>query len=597
MWVGVDFGTSNSVVSLWDDVKARAKVVKVKGDRRVLPSVASVSMTTAAIEAVGYDALRISGSWRVASAKRVLGRLFDEEGARSHALHRRCAGFTIARDPAASSARPGEEGFVGDVLMEHPERGSELRVRPFDVAAALLGKLHAIADDYVRRKEKKDGRRQGRRQAGGGAKASEKRIACVLGVPAHFNKLQRDAARSAALEAGFVECVPFVESTAAAMAYGILVAGSRRVLVFDMGGGTTDITLLDCRDGTFEVRAVHGNNELGGDDLDEAFAGYIAETYAAELGAVANDMQRVAEIARDAKVALSLAEVHQVRAPRADAEGGAEVTFTLSRRELEAAIAPLLREAVDLAGTALAQAGGASEDGLEVVLVGGCTRIPLLRRLLQEQFPTVPELCSAVDAETVVAQGCAIRAAICSGVKPEKLRSLLMLDVCPLAIGVGILGGKMAVVIEQNSRLPAEGAVTLQLERAHQEHILVEIFEGNSDLTEQNHPMGWYTFPVKAPEAYLREHEGEPRHITLTFAMDHLGKLTVRCDVEGVDKDAEMDPLQFYFLLAMILLLLCFYAFTRVYLSPIHVDCLDPDTDHELCRPEGAADGGTAPEL
>ncbi|CAM9481095.1 unnamed protein product [Chrysoparadoxa australica] len=511
-YVGIDLGTTFSCIALWHVTKNRVKIFKLDGNARIMPSMVYEEEDGSML--VGHEALRRSQETRVrpvSSAKRVIGLRYDDPLVES-----------MAPDMPVAVECDEETGMA---VLEVP--GSCGSISPVEVSAAVLATLKSKAEAWVE-KRKIPG-------------LSAPLDACVVTVPVQFNEARRRATRDAARAAGFRHAVTLAESTAAAMAYGLFVAGTKTVLTFDMGGGTLDVSIMAIDEGKFEVLATAGDAHLGGEDMDQRLLEWaLDETLpkAADREALSDDL--IGRLRREcSKLKEKLSEVTSADIHFGDEchdceglreKGGIDFRLRIERRKFESLIQDELNRAREVVLCALDRAGlkPGGVDAQEVILVGGCSRIPAVRAMLTELFPG-KELCTAVDPDQAVAEGAAIRGAILSGVDHGLLKDILMLDALPLDIGVETADGEFEVLLERNASIPATGSKTFYLEDSQQKGVTIEVYEGDKAAGAQRAAVGRFVFmlvrvdPSKVPQGK----DGEQRSVEVTFTMTAQGALRV----------------------------------------------------------------------
>jgi molecular chaperone DnaK len=482
--VGIDLGTTNSVIATVEG--GQPTVIPNAEGSRTTPSV--VAFTEQGDRLVGQLARRqaiLNPKGTVTSVKRFIGRRYDEVESEIHA---------VAYDVVS-----GADGMVRVKVHD------KLYV-PEEISAMILRKLVEDAGKFL------------------GERVTE----AVITVPAYFNDAQRQATKDAGRIAGLEVLRIINEPTAAALAYGLEKKSSETVLVFDLGGGTFDVSVLDVGDGVVEVRATAGDTHLGGDDFDRRLVDYLADEFQKENGIdLRKDpqaLQRLFEAGEKAKVELSSVTQTQVNLPfiTADANGPKHLVVTIMRSTFEQLTADLIERTMGPVRQAMADAKVTAADIDEVILVGGSTRIPavqqLVRRLTGGKDPNM-----TVNPDEVVAVGAAIQAAIIKG----EVKDVLLLDVTPLSLGVETLGGVSTKVIERNTTIPARRTEVFSTAEDNQSAVDVVVLQGERELAADNRVLGRFRLEGIRPAP-----RGVPQ-VEVTYDIDANGIL----NVSARDKD------------------------------------------------------------
>ncbi|RLN47864.1 hypothetical protein BBJ28_00018831 [Nothophytophthora sp. Chile5] len=560
--IGIDLGTTNSCVGMWHVERNHAKILKNRADRgRTTPSAVRFDPQSQSY-LVGNAALALETTEPVGntvrSVKRLMGQKFDSKASE------------VARMYATYKVAPTKQGNVAVQVARGG--GKPIAVEPEELSACILSELKASAEAYF-----EDGKRLDN---------------VVITVPAYFSDSQRKATITSASMAGFKAIRLLNEPTAAAMAYGLFLSGTKLVTVFDFGGGTLDVSLLSIQDGRFEVLGIGGDTNLGGEDINNLLVEHLLEVLhkhhdVTRAQVSMTDMVLLKREVETAKVALSSEEHADITLH--DFAGIPTFSYTLMRRKFELLCEPIWKICLRIVGNVLKEAEVDAVDVDEVILVGGSTRIPILRSKVSEAFhgkvcdrqfwlePEVisdscfvhgavsafQELCMSVNADEVVCEGAAIQAAILSGMDQRVFRDVLMMDVLPLPIGLETADGGMEVILPRNARIPTSVTKYFQTYEDDQRGLTVEVYEGEHEVAKENDHICYFNFAL--PRSKIAK-AGELAH-PVTFTMNASGVLQVQA---GVHHDSEEEPMSksaIFLMAGYIAALFGFYVFFRLFFA------------------------------
>ncbi len=486
--IGIDLGTTNSCVAVYEG--GEAKIIANKEGKNTTPSI--VAFTDKGDVLVGEPAKRqaiTNPEKTIYSIKRIMGLMMDEEHAKS-AMGK--VGYKIVNRNGAAAVE-----IAGKVYT------------PQEISAKILTKLKTDAEAYL------------------GQEVTD----AVITVPAYFNDAQRKATQEAGTIAGLNVLRIINEPTAAALAYGLDKKGEEKVVVYDLGGGTFDVTVLEIGDGTFEVLSTDGNAFLGGDDFDNVIIDWLAEEFKTEHGIDLREdkmaHQRLKDEAEKAKKELSATQETEINLPfiTADATGPKHLVKSLTRAKFEAMTEDLISETLDHIKVAMSDAGLDNNEIDEVIMVGGSTRIPKAQEVVKGYFEK--ELNNSVNPDEVVAAGAAIQGGVLTG----DVKDVLLLDVTPLSLGLETLGGVMTKLIEKGTTIPVKKSQVFSTAQDNQPAVSIVVGQGEREFIRDNKNLGQFELSDIAPAP-----KGQPQ-IEVTFDIDANGVLNVSAKDKTTGKE------------------------------------------------------------
>ncbi|MCL2567001.1 MAG: molecular chaperone DnaK [Alphaproteobacteria bacterium] len=489
--IGIDLGTTNSCVAVMDS--GDPKVIENSEGARTTPSMVAFLNNEKLVGQAAKRQAVTNPEKTLFGIKRLIGKKISDP---SVAQIKKLAPFHIV------------EGNGGDAWVEVDGK----KYSPQEISAIILQKMKETAESWLGQKVEK----------------------AVITVPAYFNDAQRQATKDAGKIAGLEVLRIINEPTAAALAYGLDKKKSGTVVVYDLGGGTFDVSILEIGDGVFEVKSTNGDTSLGGENFDEKIMEYLLEEFkkenAIDLSKDKLALQRLKEAAEKAKIELSSAMQTEINLPfiTADASGAKHLSIKLSRAKLESLVSVLVEKTIEPCRLALKDAGILAGDISEVILVGGMTRMPKIMEKVKEFFGKEPH--KGVNPDEVVAIGAAIQGGVLQG----DVKDVLLLDVTPLSLGLETLGGVFTRLIERNTTIPTKKSQIFSTAENNQSAVTIRVFQGERQMVADNKLLGQFDLVGIAPAP-----RGVPQ-IEVTFDIDANGIVSVSAKDKGTGKEHQI---------------------------------------------------------